>query len=177
MGSVFADALRLSGARKAMVVCGEEDLDELSCAGRTYCWLLRARSKQSDSAVDIVPFSIEVEDLGLKRCPLSSVAGGKTPAENAAILERLLKGELPEDDPVLTFVLINTAALLTVAGVCEVDQSAMGDGDDGKVIEERGPGGLRWKEGVRRAKWCIKSGAAKAQWDGFVKATRAIAGQ
>ena len=30
IGPVFADALKLVGARKALVVCGEEDLDEIS---------------------------------------------------------------------------------------------------------------------------------------------------
>lgn len=171
MGPVFADALKLSGARNALVVCGQEDLDEVSCAGPTQCWLLRP----SGSEAVWTNFTISPEDFGLERHPLSSVAGGKSPAENARILERLLADELEVGDPVLDFVLINTAALLTVAGVCEDDTSSMGDGDDGKVITERGPGGLRWKEGVRRARWCIRSGAARREWDGFVKATREIA--
>jgi anthranilate phosphoribosyltransferase len=50
----------------------------------------------------------------------------------------------------------------------------MGDGDDGKVVQERGPGGLRWKEGLRRARWCIQSGAALAQWEAFVKVTNEL---
>ncbi|PNS19869.1 Protein csx2 [Sphaceloma murrayae] len=192
MGAVFADALRLSGARKAMVVCGEEDLDEISCAGATRCWLLRARTGSgSDHAyittsptrsygsedVEIVPFSVRPEDFGLSPQPLSLVAGGKSPKENAAILAKLLEGKLAEDDPVLTFVLMNTAALLAVSGICEAGKSNMGDGDDGQVIEERGPGGLRWKEGVRRARWCISSGAAKKEWEKYVSATQEIAGQ
>ena len=41
LGPVFAQALQLSGATKAMVVCGQEDLDEISCAGKTNCWLIR----------------------------------------------------------------------------------------------------------------------------------------
>ena len=41
LGPVFAQALQYSGAGKALVVCGQEDLDEISCAGKTNCWLLR----------------------------------------------------------------------------------------------------------------------------------------
>jgi anthranilate phosphoribosyltransferase len=51
----------------------------------------------------------------------------------------------------------------------------MGHGDDGKVITERGPGGGRWKEGVRRAKWAISSGEAYRQWENFVEVTNRVA--
>jgi len=180
MGPIFADALRLSGSRKALIVCGAEDLDEISCAGPSYCWHLRSRShgaSSSDSDTEIVPFVISPADFGLDAHPLAEVAGGKSPEQNAAILRKLLTGEIDVegDDPILTFVLLNTAALIAVSGVCEAESSSMGEGDDGKVITERGPGGLRWKEGVRRAKWCIKSGAAKKEWDAFVQVTNEIA--
>jgi anthranilate phosphoribosyltransferase len=177
IGQNFADALQLSGARKAMVVCGDENLDELSCAGPTHCWYIH----ESDVGVDgrdqktsIMKMTLTPEDFGLPRHPLHEVHGGKGPAENAGILMRILQDEMPADDPVLQFVLLNTAALLTVSGICEADESNMGPGDDGKVVQERGPGGLRWKEGVRRAKWCIKSGSALKQWDGFVDVTNAL---
>jgi anthranilate phosphoribosyltransferase len=51
----------------------------------------------------------------------------------------------------------------------------MGPGDDGKVVKEQGPGGLRWKEGLRRARWCINSGSALRQWEAFVEITNAVA--
>src|SRR5580700_3391371 len=38
LGPVFADALKAGGSKKAMVICGAEDLDEISCAGETFCW-------------------------------------------------------------------------------------------------------------------------------------------
>jgi len=181
MGYVFADALRLSGSRKALVVCGDEDLDEVSCAGPTHCWMLQPSTSTSlryntnNTGTDIVPFTISPSDFGLQAYPLSNVAGGKTPKENAAILSQILSNDLDSDDPVLTFVLLNTAALITISGICEADTSCMGPGDDGRVIKERGPGGLRWKEGVRRARWCVASGAAKRQWDAFVRVTNEIA--
>ncbi|KAH0027482.1 hypothetical protein KCU78_g3944, partial [Aureobasidium melanogenum] len=177
MGPVFAESMRLTGARKALIVCGAEDLDELSCAGPSYCWMLKPHSEAENGPVDIVPFTVSPEDMGLKSVPLNLVAGGKSPAENAVILQSILDGTIDPEDPVLTFVLINTAALLVTSGICEADSSNMGPGDDGKVITERGPGGLRWKEGVRRARWCITSGAAREQWEAFVKVTGELGAQ
>ncbi|KAK5120995.1 hypothetical protein LTR85_005779 [Meristemomyces frigidus] len=182
IGSNFAEALRLGGARKAFVVCGDENLDEFSCAGPTHCWWIHETDQTvvdedggEQKQVEITRLTMSPEDFDLPRHPLSEVHGGKGPAENAVILMKILRNELPEDHPVLTFVLINTACLITVSGVCEADESHMGPGDDGKVVKERGPGGLRWKEGLRRARWGITSGAALKQWEGFVEATNAIA--
>lgn len=171
LGPVFADALRLSGSRKALVVCGDEELDEVSCAGDTLCW--RIAPVEGDEAV-VEHFRLHPRDFGLPTHPLSTVSPGKEPAENAAILDKILRGEVPDDDPILHFVLINTAALLVVSGICDADTSDMGHGDDGAVITERGPGGGRWKEGVRRARWAIKSGEALRQWTSFVDVTNSF---
>lgn len=177
IGPVFADALKMSGARKAMVVCGEEDLDEISCAGRTFCWRLVDRSShQSPSMndVDIESFTISPQDFGLSAHALRDVSPGKEPVENAKILLDILNNRVAYDDPILDFVLMNTAALFVVSGICEAEYSNMGAGDDGKVITERGPGGGRWKEGVRRARWAVQSGAALRQWEQFVEVTNSI---
>lgn len=170
IGPVFASALQLVGARKAMVVCGDEELDEISCAGNTLCWRLSPDpSNPSETVAE--HFLLHPSDFGLPAHPLSEVSPGKEPTENAAILARILNGEMPDDDPILHFVLINTAALFVVSGICEADTSDMGYGDDGVVIKERGPGRGRWKEGVRRARWAIKSGEAARQWAKFVEVT------
>ncbi|KAJ0104097.1 nthranilate phosphoribosyltransferase [Diaporthe amygdali] len=168
LGPVFAEALRLNGVRKAMVVCGDEELDEVSCAGPTLCWRL---AEDTAGQVQVQHFKLAPEDFGLSRHPLDTVSPGKEPAENAKILKRILKNELADDDPILEFVLINTAALFVVSGVCDADSSEMGHGDDGIVVQEAGPGGGRWKEGVRRARWAVKSGEAWRQWDAFVQVT------
>ncbi|KAL8880034.1 MAG: hypothetical protein Q9198_002478 [Flavoplaca austrocitrina] len=198
LGPIFAETLRLSGAKKGLVVCGEEQLDEISCAGRTRCWRLRERpnpafhgpnneqdedSTTSDEEAEprkvvyIEQFTLEPSDFGLQRHPLTEVGPGKKPGENAATLMQLLRNELRRDDPVLEFVLMNTAALFAIAGVCEPDTSEMGHGDDGKVISEIGPGGLRWKEGVRRARWAVESGQALASLEGYIEASHAAKGQ
>lgn len=177
IGFVFADALRLSGARKAMVVCGEEQLDEISCAGRSQCWRLVDRTTHENGTpddVDIESFWLSPSDFGLPAHPLNTVSPGKEPSENAVILTKLLQNQLPRDDPILHFVLMNTAALFVISGICEADTSDMGHGDDGKVIKERGPNGGRWKEGVRRARWAVESGEAWKQWNRFVEVSNSF---
>ncbi len=114
----------------------------------------------------IEEFDLHPNDFGLPVHPLKEVSPGRLPKENAATLMKLLRGELAQEDAVLDFVLLNAAALFAVAGVCE------GKGDDGQVIEERGPGGLRWKEGVRLARWAVESGRALQALERFVEATR-----
>lgn len=177
IGPVFADALKMSGAKKAMVVCGEEDLDEISCAGKTYCWRLVEHPSAADASVTetvVESFTIDAADFGLPSHPLADVSPGKEPHENAAILSKLLQNQLPKEDPIFHFVLMNTAALFVVSGICEVETSNMGHGDDGKVITERGPGGGRWKEGVRRARWAVESGEAWKQWNNFVEVSNSF---
>lgn len=190
LGPVFAEALKLSSAKKALVVCGAEDLDEISCAGPTNCWMLkevedpefRGSMTEEDeddttSSEDALPrlicgleeFLLSPAEFGLPTHPLSDVYGGKLPKENAAKLMSILRNELRPDDPILDFVLMNTAALLVISGVCEAD-----DCKTGEVIKERGAGGQRWKEGVRKARWCIESGQALSQLEKFIEATNAL---
>lgn len=171
LGPIFAEALRIGGARKGLVVCGLEQLDEVSCAGPTLCWQLVERP---GGPVEVEHFTLVPEDFGLSRHPLNTVSPGKEPVQNAEILRQILQGEVADDDPILEFVLLNTAALFVAAGVCDADTSAMGEGDDGNVITERGPGNGRWKEGVRRARWAIKSGVAWKMWEQFVEVTNSF---
>ena len=195
LGLVFAEALRLSGAKKAMVVCGAEDLDEISCAGKTYCWRLverpnpafRGSKNEEDeeyttsddeapprTLVEIEDFELEPSDFGLPAHSLIEVQPGKLPKENAEILVELLQNQLPRDDPVVHFCLINTAALFVIAGVCDAHSSDMGYGDSGEVILETGPSQGRWKEGVRRARWAIESGEAWKSLSRFIDITNSI---
>lgn len=189
LGPVFAQALQLSGASKAMVVCGQEDLDEISCAGKTNCWLLREMENpdyrgdpneddDEDSSDDEAPpkyvskletFELEPADFGLPIHPLSEVGGGKLPKQNAAVLMSILRNERSPDDPILHFVLMNVAALLVVSGACDADTC-----ESGEVIKERGPAGGRWKEGVKKARWCIESGRAIQEFEKFIEFTNKL---
>ncbi|MCJ1312881.1 anthranilate phosphoribosyltransferase [Agyrium rufum] len=194
---------RRRGKGKALVVCGEEELDEVSCAGRTFCWRVRGSSSSTsevhhkaenlsmngertaeqghaeadvdaEETFDIEEFTLHPEDFGLPTHHLSEVSPGKTPTENASLLMKLLGNELPDEDPVLHFVLINAATLFVVSGLCDADESSMGEGDSGEVIREVGPGGGRWKEGVRRARWAIKSGRALEMFRGYAEFTNRV---
>lgn len=193
LGPVFVEALRQAGAKKALVVCGEEDMDEISCAGKTNCWRLseypnpayKESNDQNDGSSDdeenpktlvkLDIFQLHPSDFGVPTHPLSEVYGRKMPKDNATKLMSILRNELPRDDPILEFVLMNVAALLVTSGICEADTSNMGPGDDGQVITERGPGGGRWKEGLRRARWAIESGAALKCFEQFIEVTNKLA--
>jgi anthranilate phosphoribosyltransferase len=119
LGYTFAQSLRDGGVKKALVVCGLEHLDEISCAGPTNVWEL--------SNGQIKEYIIEPEaDFGLKCHPLDEVEG-KSAASNANDFLNLLDKSRPplrqEDQPRLQsisdFVLMNASALLVVAGLAE----------------------------------------------------------
>lgn len=189
---IFAEALRIMGVRKGMVVCGVEDLDEVSCAGVTQCARLVVRRNRKEveeekgkgseegknedadgvgdvKDVSIERFAITPDTFGLPRHELDGVSPGLTPEENAAILMRLLRGELGDDHPILHFVLMNAATLFVVSGVCEGEVCPFGSGEE--VIRDTGPGGARWKEGVRLARLAIRTGRSLEMLRGFAEVT------
>lgn len=99
---VFAEALAALGTEAALVVSGEEGLDELSTAGPSRVLAI--------GCVDL-PERIAPEDAGLPRHPLSALRGGD-PAFNAFALRRLLGGE---PGAYRDAVLLNAAAALVLA--------------------------------------------------------------
>jgi anthranilate phosphoribosyltransferase len=104
--ATYAAALEQLGTEAALVVSGEEGLDELSSAGPSI-----AVSVGQVALPDI----IVPEDAGLPRHPVSAIRGGDA-AYNAAALRRLLQGEA---GPYRDAVLFNTAAALIVAGTSQ----------------------------------------------------------
>lgn len=111
---LYAEAMRHLGTTRAMIVSGEEGLDELSISG-----ISRFASIGFDLGHDI----IAPEGTGLPRHPLTAIKGGDAHF-NAAALRRLLDGER---GAYRDAVLLNAAAALIVAGEAR-------DGEDG--IEE-----------------------------------------
>lgn len=99
-----AGALELLGAEAAMIVAGEENLDELSIAGPSRAIRIGACGQDDDR--------ITPEDAGLVRHPLDAIRGGDA-AFNAAALRALLMGET---GAYRDAVLLNSAAALIVAG-------------------------------------------------------------
>lgn len=186
LGPIFAQALSSKNVSKAMVVCGAEDLDEISCAGKTNCWWLKqvpnpkynasddnGEDTSDDEEPKFIPqldsFSIEPADFGLPSHPLSEVGGGRGPKDNAKVLMSILSNEIDPEHPILHFVLMNVAALLVVSGICDSD-----DDQYGQVITERGPGGGRWKEGVRLARYSLQSGKVLQEFQKFIELTRSL---
>jgi len=104
--ATYAAALEQLGTEAALVVSGEEGLDELSSAGRS----VAVSVGQVDMPDIIVP-----EDAGLPRHPVTAIRGGDA-AYNAAALRRLLQGEA---GPYRDAVLLNAAAALIVAGTSQ----------------------------------------------------------
>ncbi|KAJ3735277.1 anthranilate phosphoribosyltransferase, TrpD [Lentinula guzmanii] len=147
LGAAFAQSLRDGGVERALVVCGQERLDEISCAGPTWAWELKDGK--------ILELTLQPELFGLNSHPLSSVAGGK-PEENAATFKTLLTSgnDIPERlIPVKDFVCMNASALLVVAGIA-----------------------ADYKEGTRLASESITSGKAWAALETFREAGRQAAG-
>lgn len=111
LGETFAKSLMNGGVEHALVVCGAEGLDEISCAGNTSVWELKDGK--------ISEYTFHPEQFGLRVHPLNTVASG-SPAENADTLTTLLTSgdQIPDSlIPVLHFVLLNASALLVVAGI------------------------------------------------------------
>ena len=101
--ALYRDAMRLLGTEAAMVVSGEEGLDELSIAGPSFI----ATIGLERHAGEIAPL-----DAGLMPHPLEGLRGGDA-AFNAAALRRVLLGEA---GAYRDAVLFNSAAALIVAG-------------------------------------------------------------
>ena len=100
---VYAEALAQLGTEGALVVSGEEGLDEVSGAGPTVAVAIGNVA---------LPDRIVPEDAGLPRHPIAAIHGGD-PAYNALVLRRLLKGER---GAYRDAVLLNAAAAFVVAG-------------------------------------------------------------
>jgi anthranilate phosphoribosyltransferase len=103
LGTV-AGAMRLLGTTSAMIVAGDEGLDELSIAGGSRIIRLGACGDREEH---VVP-----GDVGIDPHPLTAILGGDA-GYNAAALLRLLQGEA---GPYRDAVLLNAAAALIVAG-------------------------------------------------------------
>lgn len=139
---LLAHSLRLLGAERAWVVHGADGIDEISISGHTKvseCWSGGVRT-----------FYIHPADYGLRKAPVSALAGGDA-AWNAATIREVFEGA---DGPPRDVVLLNTAAALLVAG---------------RVPSIR--------EGLRTAADAIDSDRARAALDALVTASRAGQGE
>lgn len=101
---VFAQVLRSLGTDRAMVVHGEDGLDEITHTGRT---------KISELVNgEIRTYYLEPADFGLEQGKLADIIGGAA-AENARMTRNILSGQ---PGPCRDVVLMNAAAALVVGG-------------------------------------------------------------
>lgn len=105
---VLADALARLGCRRAMLVHGEDGLDEISVSAPTT--VVEVRDGHCGD-----PFHIQPEEFGLRRWPLKYLRGGD-PAMNASLTRRVLAGE---PGAMLDVVLLNAGAAVYLADVAD----------------------------------------------------------
>lgn len=124
----IAEALKDLGCERALIVHGEDGLDELTVTGTTHMARLDGGT--------ITEETFTPEAAGLPRAKLDALIGG-TAADNALALRAVLGGE---PGAYRDMVLLNSAGALWVAGRCDT----IADGvalaarsiDDGKALEK-----------------------------------------
>lgn len=94
----LAEVLLRLGVKRAIVVHGQDGLDEITLSAPTVCCEVRDGKTRS--------FVITPEELGFKRCAKEELTGGD-PQENAAITRAILDGE---KGPKRDAVVLNAAA-------------------------------------------------------------------
>lgn len=105
---LFAQTLRELGVKRAMVVCGHDGLDEISCSVPT-------RVAELENG-EIRNYELYPEMFLGESYPASEIAGGDAET-NAAILRSVLSGE--NRGAARGIVLLNSAAAIRVAGLAE----------------------------------------------------------
>ncbi len=100
----MAVVLRTLGCRHALVVHGEDGLDEITITGKT-----QVRELEGDL---IKTYSVSPEDFGFSRTSLENIKGS-TSSGNAALVRRILSGAA---GPQREVVLMNAAAAIVAGG-------------------------------------------------------------
>ena len=109
----LAQVLCNLGVKSAMVVCGEDGLDEISTSAPTFVCEVKDGWVRS--------YTITPEQFGLERCKKEDLIGG-APEENAEILKAVLNGEKGAKR---NAAVLNAAAALFVTGKYESIEAAV----------------------------------------------------
>jgi anthranilate phosphoribosyltransferase len=138
---LVAGALALLGAERALVVSGEDGLDEVSVSGPT-------RVVEVDGG-ELRRYTLTPADLGLASAAAEDPAlAGGTPAENAAVTRAILAGEQAARGAPTDLAVANAGAALYAAGATE-----------------------SIAEGVEAARAALADGAAARGLEAYVQAT------
>src|SRR5579859_2788454 len=109
----LAKALQMLGLDRALVVHGNDGLDEISITGPTSIGEVRGEW--------VRVYEVTPDQFGFKTAPLSAISGGDTQA-NAEMIRGILAGE---KSPRRDVVLMNAAAALVAAGRADSLDDAM----------------------------------------------------
>lgn len=106
----LAHVLHNLGVKRAMVVYGEDCMDEISLSAPTYvCEVMDGEFKT---------YTLTPEQFGFERCKKEDLAGG-TPEENAQIVREILQGA---KGPKTDAVLLNAGAAIHIAKGCSIEE-------------------------------------------------------
>lgn len=115
------------GVKSAMVVYGEDSMDEISLSAPTFvCEAIQGEFKT---------YEIKPENYGFTRCEKEELTGG-TPQENAAIARRILEGEKGAKADA---VILNAGAAIHIARGCTIEEGikmAREAIESGKALEQ-----------------------------------------
>ena len=100
----IAEALVGLGCERALVVCSDDGVDELSVTGRTR--VVEVADGRTEE------WFVTPEDLGIERAELGSISGA-SPEENAAVVRAVLAGE---PGPARDVVILNAGAAILAGG-------------------------------------------------------------
>ncbi|AGF79446.1 anthranilate phosphoribosyltransferase [Desulfocapsa sulfexigens DSM 10523] len=110
----LARVLAKLGSKRALVVHGEGNLDELTVTGTTRVSELRNG--------EVTTYSVDPADFGFADATIEDLQGGADAEESAQQMRAVLTGE---KGPKRDMVLLNSGAALMAAGLCEDLQSGI----------------------------------------------------
>lgn len=110
----MAEALKINGAKSALVVSSNEGMDEISISDVTHACLLKEGKMQE--------FIIDPQEYGIKKAPLEAIIGGDARV-NTNILQNIFNERATEAQK--DIVLINAAASLMVDGMARDIQDGL----------------------------------------------------
>ncbi len=139
--TTLAEVLVRLGMKRTLVVWGEGNMDELTITGTSHV--------ADGYGGEVKNYTIEPEDVGLKRATMADICGGSTAVEAAAQVREVLGGT---PGAKLDMVLLNGGAALLAAGKVE-----------------------DLHKGVDVARDIVASGAALAKLDQLVEFSMSVA--
>jgi anthranilate phosphoribosyltransferase len=107
----MAQVLRNLGLKRALVVHGNDGLDEITTTDKTFV--------SEFNGQEIISYDIDPDELGIPHARIEDLMGGDA-VDNAALVRRILEGE---KGPRRNIVLVNAAyALYTAQAVGNLEQ-------------------------------------------------------